>query len=839
MSLSPSELESLLARDRWVRALARRLAADPATADDLAQETWLAALSRRNARPGERPWLARVLRNAWKDHLRGLGRRQHRERAAAAAEARAPADELAAELELRERLMRALRELEEPLRGTLARRFFRDESLAAIARADGVAVSTVHERIARGLERLRARLDAEHGGRRGAWAATMLALGRRDGGGVGPLEVIGMAAGSKAAVAVVVLAGALGWWWAVRERSPEPPGLASDARQLEPPREPPGSLARAPEAPAGSTREPIASATAVEAPSVGVEPVVLAGRVVETSGAPVGSVPVVLSGGTGQQTTTSASDGRFSFRVDPESGWGTLRCADERLVTLVAGAPCGPERLVIVAPARTVAGRVVDPEGRPVAGATLAFRPRPSLFRALGLELAAADVQPGWGATSDPSGAFALGPVALGEHVGLEARALGYRAREVDLSGPGEVELTVVLNPDPRTVLLSGRVLGPDGLPFAGALVSAGHEIVTSADDGRFELAAHADTGRHVQDEQGVWRPETRTHVRVFALAPARAPASAEVELAAPPVELVLRLGAEPLAITGWVLDPTGAPRSGVLIWPRVLTTFGRLPRGLEGLDAERTVEGELCETGGHLPGAVTGVDGRFELACLLDQVYDLEVFDSRTCGRAVVEGVRAGREDLEITFVPEPGTVRVAGRVLSPRGEPVPGIEIRPRRTSFERSSLPEFVGAEYSRETDAEGRFAFEELAMAGTVLDVFTLPWRSFELTQFPDPERIEIVVPSLRELQVVLREPQLADAFAVLDAAGAELEMIEMLRRESRSVAFTMDERTELTDGRSSVVRVPETARTLVLFLGGVEVLRRPLVLDPQGPTLVEL
>jgi DNA-directed RNA polymerase specialized sigma24 family protein len=38
------EPEDLLVHDGWVRALVRRLVYDPAEADELAQETWLAAL---------------------------------------------------------------------------------------------------------------------------------------------------------------------------------------------------------------------------------------------------------------------------------------------------------------------------------------------------------------------------------------------------------------------------------------------------------------------------------------------------------------------------------------------------------------------------------------------------------------------------------------------------------------------------------------------------------------------------------------------------------------------------------------------------------------------------
>ncbi len=86
-----AEFEGLLADDRWIRRLARRLTADPGTAEDLVQDTWLVMLSGPRAAGTERPWLGRVLRNTWKDLLRG---RKRRELSAARPEATQSAHEL-------------------------------------------------------------------------------------------------------------------------------------------------------------------------------------------------------------------------------------------------------------------------------------------------------------------------------------------------------------------------------------------------------------------------------------------------------------------------------------------------------------------------------------------------------------------------------------------------------------------------------------------------------------------------------------------------------------------------------------------------------------------------
>lgn len=62
--------------------------------------------------------------------------------------------------------------------------------------------------------------------------------------------------------------------------------------------------------------------------------------------------------------------------------------------------------------------------------------------------------------------------------------------------------------------------------------------------------------------------------------------------------------------------------------------------------------------------------------------------------------------------------------------------------------------------------------------------------------------------------------------VVDSAGEAL----LLWVPSGNVA-SFDEDWRLGPGLSSVIEVPETARTLVLYSGDEEVLRLPLALDP--------
>src|SRR5262245_62507800 len=111
MSSAGHDPASLLRADRRLRELARQLVRDPGAAEDLAQETWLAALASGEIRflPG---WLATVVRRLSRDERRGAKRRERRERVVARPEALPATSELLAREEARRRVVEALRSAE-------------------------------------------------------------------------------------------------------------------------------------------------------------------------------------------------------------------------------------------------------------------------------------------------------------------------------------------------------------------------------------------------------------------------------------------------------------------------------------------------------------------------------------------------------------------------------------------------------------------------------------------------------------------------------------------------------------------------------------------------------
>ena len=122
---TPIAPEKLLAHSGWVQALARQLVRDESTADDLVQDTWLAALRRPPRRSGPlRGWLSTVLRNRARETHRRESRRVRRETEAALPERTLDAAEVVARADAHKDVVLAVLALEEPYRTTILFRYF-------------------------------------------------------------------------------------------------------------------------------------------------------------------------------------------------------------------------------------------------------------------------------------------------------------------------------------------------------------------------------------------------------------------------------------------------------------------------------------------------------------------------------------------------------------------------------------------------------------------------------------------------------------------------------------------------------------------------------------------
>lgn len=169
--------DDFLAHADFVRGLARSLVLDASSADDISQQAWLAAL--RQPPGGDKPvraWMSRVVRNLVRLRQRSESRRTERERRAASLDDVPSAEEIVAREEIRRRMIEAVLDLGEPYRSTIILRYYEGLSAAEIARRSDVPAGTVRTRLMRGLNRLRKRLDTDHGGDRKSWCLLIAPL---------------------------------------------------------------------------------------------------------------------------------------------------------------------------------------------------------------------------------------------------------------------------------------------------------------------------------------------------------------------------------------------------------------------------------------------------------------------------------------------------------------------------------------------------------------------------------------------------------------------------------------------------------------------------------------
>jgi len=171
--------DQLLADAAWLKRLAVTLAGNEDDADDLVQQSWIAAWQRApDASRPLRPWLAKVMRDLAGMRRRSERRRELREQATSDGQPVTPPDALLAQVRLHRVLVDLVLELDEPYRSTVVARFVDGRSAVAIARTLGIPDSTVRARLREALSRLRAQLDAKTGERK-AWAPAVLAFAQR------------------------------------------------------------------------------------------------------------------------------------------------------------------------------------------------------------------------------------------------------------------------------------------------------------------------------------------------------------------------------------------------------------------------------------------------------------------------------------------------------------------------------------------------------------------------------------------------------------------------------------------------------------------------------------
>ncbi len=171
-----SELPDLSGLDS-LRRLAARIVGVGVDPDDVVSESLLFGLRERSGSVRHwGAWLKGVVRKKALEARRAQVRRGAHEAEVAGAESPMNPVDIASSLETHEKLLAAVKGLEEPYRTAVWRRYVEGKEAAEIARESGVPVETIRTRTKRGLERLRHDLDQRHGGRREAWVSSVAAF---------------------------------------------------------------------------------------------------------------------------------------------------------------------------------------------------------------------------------------------------------------------------------------------------------------------------------------------------------------------------------------------------------------------------------------------------------------------------------------------------------------------------------------------------------------------------------------------------------------------------------------------------------------------------------------
>ena len=515
----------------WLHRLALSLVGDVAAAEDLTQDTWVAALSTEldQDRP-LRPWLRRVATN--------FARRSFRRRekpGESPDQKRAPDKlgpvEVTERLETERLLTDALTALEEPLRTTLYLRFYEGLQPKEIAERLETPGGTVRWRLKRGLELLRERLDSKVDGGREAWCALLMPLAEialRDSaaaaalgtstatlstGSVGLTGVIAMNTLLK--IIIVLTAGiALYVGLDATGNMPSSLSLARDGGtpvdvafrpiDTEPGPVSDSSLNEAPAANIRVAETPVPEPKRIEKHATENLETAVVALIHDEFGRPVANAVVSR---TGREEAQSDTEGRVRLVVDigsDETLRAPLRISKPGRITRgeIATLELGEEfdlGTVVLGPGGSIRGRVTSATGHPIAEADITWAEGAEVPRHLEAVRYQSPIASVPSTVTRNDGRFVLEGLPPG-HVRLWARAEGFTPQYTD---PIEVragqetygvEIPMTdLSPEHHFVL---QVLDPSGNPVPSAELDYRHQ----SREAGFSISGSAEAdleGRH------------------------------------------------------------------------------------------------------------------------------------------------------------------------------------------------------------------------------------------------------------------------------------------------------------------------------------------------------
>lgn len=739
-------VQALLEHAEWIRKLAHVLVRDPALAEDLAQDTWVAALRTPPKEQGPlKPWLATILRNLVRERARGNERRRRREQAAEIPQTMEPVEDLAQRAEAQRLLVEFVLELAPHYRDVVLLSYFEGLSSVEIAERLGVPDVTVRSRLKRGLDQLRERFDRKYGDRK-AWIVMLMPLGKRPGDGAGG------AVNMPVVMTKAVVASAIGLtlvlvvrWWPSNSAEVEPVGLRDSAIRAPAPDDAEamdGSRSRAQSSPATSPD--------LEVP-MGVYEAVL----VTPSGVPAADVEV-----------------RFRRHVLPKNSpiFTQVRPNPTRTLAVARSGPLGEIRfeapfgesfdvhallsngMTLDWPDRVVGTRerLEMPLSAGLSGIVTRAEDAGPIGDAVVTLVRDYEADPVASTTTTNDGTYRISNVAPGEYVlTVTTPTLRVRAERVSAIAGRSVERNVVVK---RRGVFEGELYDvATNAPVSSAEIGwmVGYRSVLAGADGTFRVE-----GVDFGPLDFLW---VRAPGHGFTVIYGRPQRSTGESMRG-------RIGlTKGYALRGRLVDERGAPAPDVRAFVIAAQIAPESP----------TTEMLLGQRRGDLHEFVTDASGRFECRDLRsDGVHELFVVDDRFASVPIELPTCAspgGSVDLGDLVIPDP--CAVFGRVLDASGAPVPGARV----TAVSRSHLATqrvaegLVWRDYDevREQattcDAEGRFCVRWLD--GGPLDVRVVDYADRVVAQQSAAVRedqratmIELRCPSGNEITGTVRDPQ---------------------------------------------------------------------------------
>lgn len=856
--------QELLAQAGWVRELAGRLVEDQARADDVAQETLLAAWSSPPSdSSGLKGWLATVAQNVARRLGRGERRRRDREQHVAEDRPKVQVDDELGERALRVRgLVDDVLALERIHRDILLLRYFEGLSTRECATRLGLPHDTARTRLTRAHARLRARLTERHGDA-ATWCSLLLPLGWAPtfGAGVGGATAAATSQGLKSALGTLVMKIqlqytlpaiaaliALGLHFG-RPQLGSPPGPVQPATDPSTGLEAPAPLESLSN-PSGTGRVGQASVPTttpgVTAP-LDPGPWVLLGRIVDLEGNGVEGLHVLWSEnavptpeevhdalGASPKNPVSVTDGKGHFELHSEEVRNHVSLAESDWILLGPISPQGSaedsgRQGYMALESIRVAGVVTTDKGTPIEGARVSSQlSAPSIPGFMGSTTGIPMINTTSSSTTDLAGRYVLDRVPRLPNARIYTMCTGFEQTSSPPPQHATENFDLVLDPieEAPGQRVDGIVVDRNGSPVPGATVTLGTWGTHSDAKGEFafELPARSYLlGERRSDAQveriaiAAWHPEHGPAVQLGYGLELRKLDGAEAHV-------VLTLGEPGLALTGRLVDDEGR---GLAAWNLTLldpTYFNEDTDSVESVAA-------------GMPGSYSvqsDGDGSFRLPGLLDRTYRIVAWHPGSLESIESEPIRPGGPPIRLSL---PGGRRpedISGVLLDRSGAPIPGIELS---LAFPLSPGAVRMGwtQEHVATTDDFGGFTIRGMGHRGCQLRISggTAVKTDFdldELARLGSLQELELTIPQRARLLVEGAGSLGADGAEIVDRAGDPMRITI-----TRTGVTLFVRRATLEGDVSEALEVSDFAEELVLFAGDVELQRIPIRLEPGTVT----